>query len=161
MRKKDLLTQNTELFDRITAAQLKISSLERELERRDDENARLKNEIERLNAKINATEPLKTLEKKVVKQAGFSPEVDYGAAVIGKTVVAAAKACNTVTENGNPELAKEIVNLILGRTEVAKSEILSLVSSDEDIEIKKQKIDAQYESAADYFTGAVAQLTEG
>ena len=42
----------------------------------------LKKEIERLNAKLNATEPLKTLEKKVIKKAEVSPEVDYGASVI-------------------------------------------------------------------------------
>lgn len=161
MRKKDLLTQNTQLFDRITEAQLKISRLKSEIEKRDTEIDELKKEIERLNAKLNATEPLKTLEKKVVKQTDVSPEVDYGAAVIGKTVVAAAKYCNTVTSNGNSELAKELVNLILGRTEVTKSEILSVVSSDESFETKKQKIDAQYENAVDYFKSAEAQLTEG
>lgn len=161
MRKKDLLAQNTQLFDKITAAQLQISSLKKEIENRDGEIEELKREIERLNAKINATEPLKTLEKKVVKQAEISPDVDYGASVIGKTVVEAAKCCNSVTVNGNPELSKELVNLILGRTEVAKSEILAIVSSEDDFENKKQKIDAQYESAVDYFKSATAQLTEG
>ena len=161
MRKKDLLTQNTQLFDKISEAQLQISSLKKEIENRDGEIEELKREIERLNAKINATEPLKTLEKKVVKQAETSPDVDYGASVIGKTVVEAAKCCNSVTESGNPELSKELVILVLGRTEVAKSEILSIVSSDESFETKKQKIDAQYENAVDYFKSVTAQLTEG
>ena len=159
MRKKDLLTQNTELFDKMTEAQLKISSLEKEIGKRDAEIDELKNEIERLNAKINATEPLKALEKKVIK-ADFSPDVDYGAAVIGKTVVEAAKFSNTVTAKGNPELAKELVNLILGRTEVAKSGILGIVSSKEPFETKKQKIDSQYDNAVDYFKSDIAQLTE-
>ncbi len=161
MRKKDLLTQNTQLFDKISEAQLSISRLEKEIEKRDTEIDGLKKEIESLNAKINATEPLKALEKKVIKQAALSTEVDYGASVIGKIVVEAAKCCNSVTEGGNPELSKELVNLILGRTEVAKSEILGIVSSDESFETKKQKIDTQYENAVDYFISVTAQLTEG
>lgn len=161
MRKRDLLSQNTELFDRIAEAQLQISELKKEIANRDTEIDELKREIERLNAKLNATEPLKTLEAKVVKRADVSPEVDYGAAVIGKTVVEAAKCCNSVTANGNSELVKEVVNLILGRTEVAKSEILGIVSSEDSFDTKKQKIDAQYENAADYFKSVTAQLTEG
>lgn len=161
MRKKDLLEQNTRLFDKVTEAQLQISSLKKEIEARDAEIYELKNEVERLNAKINATEPLKVIEAKVVKQAEVSPEVDYGATVIGKTVVEAAKHCNSITALGGPELAKELVNLILGKTEVTKSEILSIVSSDDSLETKKQKIDEQYENAADYFESVTAQLTEG
>ena len=161
MRKKELLTQNTQLFDKISEAQLQISSLKKEIENRDTEIEELKKEIETLNAKINASEPLKTLEKKVIKQSTVSPDVDYGAAVIGKTVIEATKCCNSVTESGNPELSKELVNLILGRTEVAKSEILSIVSSEESLDTKKQKIDSQYENAVDYFISVTAQLTEG
>ena len=157
MRKKDLLTQNTQLFDEISEAQLQISSLKKEIADRDREIEGLKKEIERLNAKINATEPLKALEKKVIKQTEVSQEVDYGATVIGKTVVEAAKCCNEVAAKGNPELSKELVNLILGRTEVAKSEILSIVSSEDSFETKKQKIDAQYENAVDYFISVTAQ----
>ena len=161
MRKKDLLTQNTQLFDKISEAQLQISSLKKEIENRDTEIEELKKEIETLNAKINAIEPLKTLEKKVIKQSTVSPEVDYGAAVIGKMGIEATKCCNFVTESGNPELSKELVNLILGRTEAAKSEILSIVSSEENLDTKKQKIDSQYENAVDYFISVTAQLTEG
>ena len=43
----------------------------------------LKNERERLESKLNATPPLKALEAKVEKQASVSPEIEYGAAVIG------------------------------------------------------------------------------
>ena len=161
MRKKELLTQNTQLFDKISEAQLRISSLEKEIENRDTEIEELKKEIETLNAKINASEPLKTLEKKVIKQSTVSPEVDYGASAIGKTVAEATKCRNSVTEGGNPDLSKELVNLILGRTEVAKSEILSIVSSEESLDTKKQKIDSQYENAVDYFVSVTAQLTEG
>ena len=157
MRKKDLLAQNTELFDRITEAQLQISELKKKIANRDTEIDELKKEIERLNAKLNATEPLKTLEAKVVRQAEVSPEVDYGASVIGKTVLLAAKHCNALTTEGEPEAAKELVNLILGRTEVAKAEILKITSSEYSLEDKKQKIDGCFDSAAEYFKSVMAQ----
>lgn len=157
MKKSEMLKQNTELFDRLTDAELKITALQKEIAERDGRIVELKSEIERLNAKLNATEPLKTLEAKVVRQAEISPEVDYGAEIIGKTVVEAAKHCNALTAEGEAETAKELVNLILGRTEVAKAEILKIVSSEDSLEDKKQKIDGQYKTAAEYFESVMAQ----
>ena len=78
MKKSEMLKQNTELFDRLTDAELTITALKKEIAERDSRITELKSEIERLNAKLNATEPLKTLEAKVVRQAEVSPEVDYG-----------------------------------------------------------------------------------
>lgn len=157
MRKSEMLKQNTELFDRLTDAELKITALKKEIAERDGRITELKSEIERLNAKLNATEPLKTLEAKVVRQAEVSPEVDYGASVIGKTVLLAAKYCNMLTTEGEPETEKELVNLILGRTEVAKAEILKITSSEDSFEDKKQKIDGCFDSAAEYFESVMAQ----
>lgn len=157
MKKSEMLKQNTELFDRLTDAEFKITALKKQIAERDGVISELKNEIERLNSRLNATQPLKDLEAKVVNQAAVSPEVDYGAAVIGKTVLSAAKYCNFLTEAGEPQAAKELVNLILGRTEVAKAEILKIVSSEEDFEIKKQKIDGCFDSAAEYFESVMAQ----
>lgn len=157
MKKSEMLKQNTELFDRLTDAELTITALKKEIVERDSRITELKSEIERLNAKLNATEPLKTLEAKVVRQAEVSPEVDYGACVIGKTVLLAAKHCNALTTEGEPEAAKELVNLILGRTEVAKAEILKITSSEYSLEDKKQKIDGCFDSAAEYFKSVMAQ----
>ncbi|MGN0451842.1 MAG: hypothetical protein ACI4FN_07020 [Acutalibacteraceae bacterium] len=157
MRKSEMLKQNTELFDRLTDAELKINALQKEITERDGIITELKSEIERLNAKLNATEPLKTLEAKVVRQAEVSPEVDYGASVIGKTVLLAAKHCNMLTTAGEPETAKELVNLLLGRTEVAKAEILKITSSEDSFEDKKEKIDGCFDSAAEYFESVMAQ----
>ena len=55
------------------------------------------------------------------------------------------------------ENSKELLNLILGRTEVAKAEILKTVSSDIAFDEKKAKIDAEYESAKDYFESVIRQ----
>ena len=127
MRKKLLILQNNQLFDRLNGAEKEIQRLKKELIDRDGQINELKKENERLLSKLNATEPLKTLEAKVVKQASVTPEVEYGASVIGKIVIEAAKACNRLTADGKADGAKELINLILGRTEVAKSEILSIV----------------------------------
>ena len=135
-----------------------ILAFEKQLAEREDEIIALKNEKERLEAKLNATPPLKALEAKVEKQAYVSPEVEYGAAVIGKIVVEAAKYINRVTSRGEQEYTKELINLILGRTEVAKSEILSIVSSDAGADEKKRGADAQLEQAKDYFESIIAQV---
>ena len=50
-----------------------------------------------------------------------------------------------------------MVNLILGRTEVAKSEILKIISLDISLEEKKELINEQYKSAEDYFISVEAQ----
>ena len=92
------------------------------------------------------------------KQASVSPEIEYGAAVIGKIVVEAAKYINRVTSRGEQEYTKELINLILGRTEVAKSEILGIVSSDAAADEKKRGADAQLEQAKDYFESIIAQV---
>lgn len=157
MRKKLLLLQNNQLFDRLSGAETEIQRLKKELNEREAQINELKKENERLLSKLNATEPLKTLEAKVVKQASVTPEVEYGASVIGKTVIEAAKACNKLTADGMADGAKELINLILGRTEVAKAEILNIVSSADSFDVKKQKMDAQLEGAADYFGSVLAQ----
>lgn len=158
MSKRELLAQNIQLFDKLTAAKERVASLEKQLAERENEIIALKNERERLESKLNATPPLKALEAKVEKQAAVSPEIEYGAAVIGKIVVEAAKYINRVTSRGEQEYTKELINLILGRTEVAKSEILSIVSSDAGTDEKKQGADAQLEQAKDYFESIIAQV---
>ena len=152
MRKKLLLEQNIQLFDRLTAAESEIKRLKKELEeekrRTAEENARL------TENKGSTAAPLKILESKVIKQAGITPDTDYGAAVIGKTVVAAAKYCEQLKTRDN---AKELINLILGRTEVAKAEILNIVTTDNADEEKRRLIDEQLALAEDYFASVTAQ----
>lgn len=155
MNKKQLLEQNTQLFERLAQSQEQIAELKKELAGRDGELLAQKNEIERLNARLNATEPLKALEAKVTRQAAVPPEIEYGASAIGKIVVEAAKYCSRLAARG--EQAKELINLVLGRTEVAKAEILKIVSSTDGLEEKKKKADACAYDAFDYFESIMAQ----
>ena len=155
MRKKLLLEQNIQLFDRLTAAESEIKRLKKELEEEKRRTAALKEENARLTENRGSTAArLKILESKVIKQAGITPDTDYGAAVIGKTVVAAAKYCEQLKTRDN---AKELINLILGRTEVAKAEILNIVTTDNDDEEKRRLIDEQLALAEDYFASVTAQ----
>ena len=155
MRKKLLLEQNIQLFDRLTAAESEIKRLKKELEEEKRRTAALKEENARLTENKGSTAaPLKILESKVIKQAGITPDTEYGAAVIGKTVVAAAKYCEQLKTRDN---AKELINLILGRTEVTKAEILNIVTSDNVAEEKRRLIDEQLALAEDYFASVTAQ----
>mgnify|MGYP000435690075 CR=1 FL=1 len=138
MRKKELLLQNTQLFDKLTVYEMQIAKLKEELAKRDKLINEQKAEIER------------------IKNENAAGNIDYGAQIIGKTVVAAAKYCNRLTAV-ETENSKELLNLILGRTEVAKAEILKTVSSDIAFDEKKAKIDAEYESAKDYFESVIRQ----
>ena len=155
MRKKLLLEQNIQLFDRLTAAESEIKRLKKELEEEKRRTAALKEENARLTENKGSTAaPLKMLEAKVIKQAGITPDTEYGAEVIGKTVVAAAKYCEWLKTRDN---AKELINLILGRTEVTKAEILNIVTSDNAAEEKRRLIDEQFAAAEDYFASVTAQ----
>ena len=155
MRKKLLLEQNIQLFDRLTAAEGEIKRLKNELEEEKRKAAALKEENARLSEnKGAATAPLKILEAKVIKQAGITPDTEYGAEGIGKTVVAAAKYCEQLKTREN---AKELINLILGRTEVTKAEILNIVTADTADEEKRRLIDEQFAAAEDYFASVTAQ----
>ena len=77
--------------------------------------------------------------------------------VIGELVLEAASGSNKLTANGDNS-NRELVNLILGKTEVAKAEILSVVSEDTDFESKKQKIEVIKAETLDYFKSILAQL---
>ena len=103
------------------------------------------NEVRKINDAIDC---------EVIKQAGITTDTDYGAAVIGKTVIAAAKYCEQLKTRDN---AKELINLILGRTEVAKAEILNIVTTDNADEEKRRLIDEQLALAEDYFASVTAQ----
>ena len=137
-----------------------------QVERQKEAVEELKRENEELRARIQelkkisetpaVSEPLKTLEEKV-KTAALSRDAEYGATVIGEIVVSAARHCNRLTREPSGDV-KELVNLILGRTEVAKAEILKAVTDQCEFELKKEKIIREKASAEDYFQSVAAQM---
>lgn len=164
MRKKDLLNINSDLFSKsrdLKAENERVKAENQELREKireqNEEILSLKAQIDSLNTKLNSTDSLKKLEERVTAQAEISGDTQYGSEIIGKIVISATKHCNSLTNESAVEMTKEMVNLILGRTEVAKSEILRIISLDISLEEKKELIDEQYKSAEDYFISVEAQ----
>lgn len=157
MRKNDLIAANSELFKRNEELLRTVENLKTEIDSLRQEIDNVTTEKVSLESKLNATPPLKVLEEKMTSKVNISKETEYGGAVIGKIVVSAAKYCNLLTTLPENSMTKEQVNLILGRTEVAKSEILKELSKDTDFEEKKIAIAALQASAEEYFKGVMAQ----
>ena len=162
MNSKLLIKQNRELFDKLQIANLNCRRLT-------EENVALKEKIQFLTeqlankkeeAVIKAEEAVvtdevvtETVEREAVE---LSPEIQYGSKIIGEIVMSATYHSNLLGTAGKDNL-KELLNLILGRTEVAKSQILNIVSSDVSIENKMQMIDAERDDAIEYFKSIMEQ----
>ncbi len=153
MRKKELISKNLELFEQTEALRAQIAERDKkigELERR--LNAAKKEKTE----EPAHTVPLKRLEEKLTGNTVYGKDIEYASEVIGKLVLESATGCNRLTSGGDGH--RELVNLLLGKTEVAKAEILSAVCENVSFEAKKEKIDSVASQALDYFASVLAQL---
>lgn len=160
MRKKKLIEQNLSLFEDLQKTQYELSELKRELSKNADEIKILKSQLKKANESVvvsETTEPMRRLEEKLISNAMLKPDMEYGATVIGKIVVAAAEHSNKLTVGGD-DSNKELLNLILGKTEVAKAEILSVVESEDTFEVKCAKIDQIATATIEYFESVAAQI---
>jgi len=154
MRKSKIIKENLVLFNQINELREEIESLKVKLQEKDKEINRLNNEASS-NKANKASAPLKEIEKKVMR-IDTPDDVSYGSTVIGQIVVDSANYSNILTSNGETKYI-ELVNLILGKAEVAKSDILSVVSEDIPIEIKKEKIQSIKKATSEYFESVMAQ----
>lgn len=166
MQKKKLIEQNMYLFERLQKSQREIAELKNQLEKSNEKISVLKAQLEKSKEEkvaevvepvVVVTEPLRRLEEKVIASAPLKSDVEYGAVVIGKIVVSAAEYSNKLTLGGD-DSKKELINLILGKTEVAKAEILTVVESNESFDVKCAKIDQIATVAKEYFESVVAQI---
>lgn len=158
MRKKDLLNQNITLFEQLRKIELENTSLRKK-------NKALQNEIDILNEKLQEknreeviSEPLAKLEDKVIDSAVLLDDATvYGADIIGKIVLKATEYNSKLSVDTTPD-SRTLINLILGKTEFAKSEILSAISDDCGIETKKNKINTIMTEAFEYFESVMGQI---
>lgn len=157
MRKKELLKLNSELFEKSEKYMFLYDELKRENAELLAEIEKLKQENTELLARAEQSKPLAKLEEKLKNQAELSKEAKFGASAIGKIVVKAAASCNALTSANDGYDPKELVNLILGRTEVAKAEILKAVEADMSIDSKMDLIETVRQSAMDYIDSVMAQ----
>ena len=143
MRKKKLIEQNLLLFEQLEKSNKELTQLKKTL----DENAEI---IKLLKEKLDADNstkkqpvvvaPVPKTEEKDFNIPTLKPDMEYGAKIIGQIVVAAAEHSNKLTVSGG-DINKELLNLILGKTEVSKAEILAIVESNDTLEVKCANID--------------------
>ena len=88
----------------------------------------------------------------------MTDEMEIGAKIIGKAVIEAAKICNQLTEFGRED-SKELVNLVLGRCEVLKAEILAICCCQANYNQKIDMMETERAAAYDYFNSILAQIS--
>ena len=158
MRKKDLLNQNIILFEHLRKVELENTSLRKK-------NKALEKELEELSDKVKELEfkpPVAVVTSDVTTQEAvvntdLDDETAYGSEIIGKIVLKATELNSNLSVNSSPDNVT-LINLILGKTEISKSEILAIVSDDCSIETKKSKIDTVKNQAFEYFESVMAQI---
>ncbi len=173
MRKSLLLKQNNELFDKLQIASLNNRRLREENEKLKEKVAILSSRLEGLQATDTAiSEPTEVvienensvteqvlesqIEEAVPAEPQLSPEIEYGSKIIGDIIINSTESVNQLMSS-NKENIKELVNLIMGKTEVAKAEVLDIVSSDSSFECKTAMLDSLSAEAKEYFKSVLFQ----
>ncbi len=184
MRKKQYMKLCDNLLQRIKAAEKEkellleeISSLKEKIDLQAEEIAALKEskaletkpeetsllsseeteEIEKIEEAEKVEESKEEEEPITISEPQLSEEVNNAAKIIGKIVLSAATYCNNLTAIDTGSNVKELVNLILGRSEVAKAEILRISALKIDPEQKLKAMEMEQNEAEDYFKSVMAQ----
>ena len=161
MLKKKLVKENIALFERLNKANEKISEQGKTIKELDEKISELKILLEEEKNKVQVIEikeeaEISTAEetKEEIKSVN---DVEYGSSIIGKIVVAATENSNKLSAESQTPESKEQINLILGKTEVAKSEILAVVLSNKSLDEKIADMDKIKEDTVEYFEGIMQQ----
>ncbi len=83
--------------------------------------------------------------------------MEYGSIAIGTIVQESIKYANIISSSDSSS-KKELLNLIMGKGEVAKAEIFSIVESDSSADVKRELMDSQVSEAVDYFKSVAGQI---
>lgn len=94
---------------------------------------------------------------KAKKSFSENKELTDASKLIGKIVLSSARYCNDLSLAPVKQNSKELIHLILGRTEVAKSAILEILSSDAPQDVKKTAMEKEVTDAEEYFLSIKAQ----
>lgn len=178
MNKRKLVAKLNELVDTVNLLNRELVSVKRE---NDELRAALslfennkREEETKTVLKTNATVEekgfiVKTEENPVTQAIPLEEKTDaepvvlkddimeYGSRTIGKIIVESAKYANVISATDN-ENKKELINLIMGKAEVAKAEVFNISTSEITCDNKKEMIDAQLVEATDYFKSVAAQV---
>lgn len=170
MNKKKLIAKMSELIET-------HNSLQRELDCVKRENSELKTLVKTLTEQLEQTKKSKKEEKAVTEPTetvSFEPKaevpvscepketviladtvMEYGSVAIGKIVQESIKYSGIVSSSDNK---KELLNLIMGKGEIAKNEIYTITRCDSSEETKRELIDAQLNETLDYFKSIAGQI---
>lgn len=173
MRKKDLFNQNVALFAQLEKSKLENDRLSKELSKCKKELSAALTELRTLknsevnggkgfvvNTEIDVFTPDKLIPVDITKdieETQLNDEFKHGSKAIGKIVMESAK-CSDELLKADEETKKSLSNLIVCKSEFAKSEILAICNSEAPIETKYAMIDAQVTDAVDYFKSVIGQL---
>ncbi len=162
MKKKQYMELTQQLSQRLNGEKQRNEELS-------EENSALNKQLAELRDRITALENVKVTEPEITaaeeplpieastKEPELSEGIRDGAKIIGKIVLSSAEYCNKLTELGANPNVKELVNLILGRTEVAKAEILRLSALNIDPKERFSAMERELSEAEDYFKSVMAQ----
>ncbi len=166
-KNNELYNDNVVLSKQLDVNKSQIEELKNVIESLKGEVNRLTEELqnEALVAKIDSTsenvtdEPVEPVVEEVsdkeqplnIYSAQQQPiSLHSASSIIGRIVLECAEACNEFTEVGGQN-AKDLVNLALGRTEVFKSEILNIMTENEDFNSAKTEVDLKVAEIREYF----------
>lgn len=167
MRKQELINKMIELIDAMNSLKRKLDDLKRENAEIRERLAELENkktvEVSVAEAPVFEVESAKTTEDVItnipIAQPYVENALEYGSIAIGKVVQASIKYANLISQS-NSENKKELLNLIMGKAEITKSEIFNITEGELAFEMKKELIDSQCDEAVDYFKSAYGQIVE-
>lgn len=173
MRKKELLNQNISLFEQLEKCRIELKDATNELNAAKNKISKLELENKVLNSRIDylskntltdteftvKTQIVgeKTNAEKIIDNFELSEEMQLGSEVIGKIVVETASAVNKLSDCDD-ETKHTLSNLIVCRSELAKSEILSICNSESSSETKAEMIGSVLNETLDYYKSVLGQI---
>ncbi len=174
MKKKELFEQNALLHNRLKTTSAELEKYKELYAQNITEINSLREEIEKLISKhtevlqmlADFDEQSKKGEVAIVPSDEAKPTAldveledvsEYGAEIIGKIVLEGTKINNLFAEKQN-DLSLDVINLILGKTEVCKAKIYDICHSSIEDQKRKEMLDSLYTECMDYFASLSGQI---
>ena len=152
---KELKIENSKLTDENNDLNAQLNQLRGRIAELEKAAAEEVVQIEEVTCEVTEDKPEEP--KAEVSEPKLSDGMSAGAKIIGKIVLSSAEYCNALSGAAAPQNAKELLNLILGRTEVAKAEILRISALDIPYDEKLKAMEQELTAAEDYFKSVMAQ----
>lgn len=175
VKKKELFEQNAVLHNRLktTTEELnkykklyntniaEINALKEQLDELITNHTKLLEDLEKQKEPRVLEPTQEIIENTVPNSAPLEIKLEdtsaYGAEIIGKIVLEGTKISNLAAEKQS-ELSADVINLILGKTEVCKAKIYDICNSQIEDSKKKELLDALLSECLDYFSSLSAQM---